>query len=59
MEAADREEEALRVLRNSWRPFAADVYRALDQERAKAARLRRQADVGVQELLERFELSLR
>lgn len=56
-EAADREEEALRVLRNNWRPFGADLYSALDQERAKAGRLRRQANIGVQELLERFELS--
>lgn len=59
VEAADREEEALRVLRNNWRPFGGDVYRALDQERARAGRLRRQADVGVQELLERYELTLK
>ncbi len=57
VEAAGREEEALRVLRNNWRPFGADVYSALDQERARAGRLRRQADIGVQELLERFQLS--
>jgi hypothetical protein len=57
VEAAQREEEALRVLRNTWRPFTTDVYRALDQERANAETLRRQAEVGVQELLERFNIS--
>jgi hypothetical protein len=56
VEAVQREEEALRVLRNTWRPFTTDVYRALDQERANAERLRRQAEVGVQELLERFNI---
>ena len=57
VEAAEREEEALRVLRSSWRPFGADVYKALDEERADAGRLRRQASVGVQELLDRFQVS--
>jgi hypothetical protein len=56
VEAAQREEEALRVLRNTWRPFTTDAYRALDQERANAERLQRQAEVGVQELLERFNI---
>lgn len=55
-EAAQREEEALRVLRNTWRPFTANAYQALDEERANAERLRQQAEVGVQELLERFNI---
>jgi hypothetical protein len=54
VEAAEREEEALRGLRNTWRPFATDAYRALDQERTNADSLRRQANVGIQELLQRF-----
>ena len=54
--AAEGEAEALRVLRNTWRPFGADAYKALDQERANAGRLRRQAAVGVQELLDRFQV---
>jgi hypothetical protein len=54
VEAAEREEEALRGLRNTWRPFATDAYRALDQERTNADSLRRQAEVGIQELLQRF-----
>lgn len=53
-DAANREGEALRVLRNTWRPFATDAYRALDQERNNADRLRRQAEVGIQEMLDRF-----
>ena len=57
VEAAEGEEEALRVLRNTWRPFGADAYKALDQERADAGRLRRQAAVGVQDLLDRFQVS--
>ena len=57
VEAAEGEEEALRVLRNTWRPFSADVYKALDRQRADAGRLRRQASVGVQELLDRFQAS--
>ena len=57
-EAAEGEEEALRVLRNTWRPFGADVYKALDGQRADAGRLRRQASVGVQELLDRFQAPL-
>jgi hypothetical protein len=54
VEAVQREEEALRVLRNTWRPFATDSFRALDQERTIANRLRRQAQVGTQEMLDRF-----
>jgi hypothetical protein len=54
VEAAEREEEALRGLRNTWRPFATDAYRAVDQERTNADSLRRQANVGIQELLQRF-----
>ena len=57
VEAAEGEEGALRVLRNTWRPFGADVYKALDRQRADAGRSRRQASVGVQELLDRFQVS--
>lgn len=47
------EESAMRALTTSWQPYAADLYRPLDQERAKAANLRRQSDRRTQELLER------
>lgn len=56
VEAAEREEEALRVLRNTWRPFATDVYHALDEERTNAERLRRNAETGIQQLLQRFDI---
>ena len=59
VQAAEGEAEALRVLRNTWRPFGADVYKALDSQRADAGDLRRLAAVGVEELLDRFQVSLR
>ena len=50
VEAAEREEGAMRTLRNSWRPFAVDAFRAVDQGRVDSDRLRRQANIGLQEL---------
>ena len=58
VEAAEREEEALRVLRNTWRPFDSEVYNALNQERNDAGRLRRQVAAGVQDLLSRYGISI-
>ena len=52
-EAAEREEKAMRALYNSWRPFTVDAFIAVDEERANAARLRRQANIGLQELRDR------
>ncbi|MYC38781.1 MAG: hypothetical protein F4X66_18005 [Chloroflexi bacterium] len=52
-EAAEREEKAMRALYNSWRPFTVDAFIAVDEERANAARLRRQANIGLQELHDR------
>ena len=52
-EAAEREEAAMRALHNSWRPFSVDAFIAVDEERAYAARLRRQAGIGLQELRDR------
>ena len=57
IDAAEREEEAFRDLRNNWRPFGSDVYRGIDQERNNAQQLRRQADQGLQQLMDRFGLS--
>ena len=53
VEAAAREEGAIRALRNSWRPFAVDAFKAVDQERLNADRLRRQAGIGLQGLHDR------
>ena len=50
VEAVEREEGAIRALRNSWRPFSVDAFKTVDQERVTADRLRRQAGVGLQEL---------
>jgi hypothetical protein len=58
VEAAEREEEALRTLRNTWRPFDAEVYQALDRERNNVGKLRRQVDVGVQNLLGAYNISM-
>ena len=53
VEAVEREEGAIRALRNSWRPFTVDAFKTVDQERLNADRLRRQAAVGLQELRDR------
>ncbi len=53
VEAAEREEGAMRALYNSWRPFTVDAFVAVDQERANAARLRQQANTALQELQSR------
>jgi hypothetical protein len=57
VEAAEREEVALRGLRNTWQPFDANVFALLDRERNTAGKLRRQVTVGVQDLLERYRIS--
>ena len=57
VEAAEREERALRDLGNTWQPYDTGVYVTLDQERAAANKLRRQVTVGLQELFERFGIS--
>ena len=53
VEAVAREEGAIRALRNSWRPFTVDAFKAVDQERVSTNRLRRQADIGLQGLRDR------
>ena len=52
-EAAERDEEAMRTLYSSWRPFAVDVFRAVDEERLASDRLRRRAGIALQELRDR------
>ena len=53
VQAVEREEGAFRALSNSWRPFAVDTFKAVDQERVNSNRLRRQADIGLQGLRDR------
>jgi hypothetical protein len=57
VEAAEREDEGLRVLRNTWRPYDAEVYKAFDRERALTGKLRRQVVVGTQDILDRYGVS--
>ncbi len=54
LQAAQREEEAMRALGRSWQPFDANAYRGLERERADAAQVRRQVQVAVQEIQARF-----
>ena len=53
VEAVEREEGAIRALRNSWRPFSVDAFKTVDEERVITDRLRRQAAVGLQQLRDR------
>ena len=57
VEAAQREEEALRQLRGDWSPFDASVYREFDAELTASGKMRRQVSLGIQELLERYAIS--
>ena len=54
VEAAEREANAFRTLRNTWQPFTSDAFKALDRERANSGELRREADAALQELRNRF-----
>ena len=59
VEAVEREEQALRTLRNAWRPFDVGIYEELDSERSAAGKLRRQVASGNQDLLSRYDVSIR
>ena len=53
VEAAEREAIAFRTLANSWTPFSVDAFRAVDEERVGADRLRQQASIALEELRSR------
>ncbi len=53
VEAVEREEGAIRALRNSWQPFTVDPFIAVERERDNASRLRREANIALQELRNR------
>ena len=53
VEAAEREEGAVRALRNSWQPFTVDAFIAVDRERDAANALRGEAKVALEELRNR------
>ena len=50
VQAVEREEGATRALRNTWQPFTVDAFIAVDRERDNANRLRREANIALQEL---------
>ena len=53
VEAITLEEDTVRALRYTWRPFAIDAFRAVHRERTNADGLRREADSAIQELIGR------
>ena len=53
VEAAESESGAIRTLANSWTPFAVDAFKAVDEERVSAGRLRSQAGIALEELRSR------
>jgi hypothetical protein len=57
VEAAQREEEALKELRGGWSPFDASVYQGLDREITASGKMRRQVSLGILELLDRYGIS--
>ena len=57
VEAAEREEQALRNLRTTWRPFDSEVYGSFDQERSTAGQFRRQVAAGLNELITQHDIS--
>ena len=55
VDAADREEGAIRALQNTWQPFTVDAFIAVDRERTNANGLCHQANIAFQELRSRAE----
>ena len=53
VQAVEREEGAIRALRNTWQPFTVDAFIAVDRERDNANRLRREASIALRELRDR------
>ena len=53
VEAAEREEGAVRALRNSWEPFTIDAFIAAERERDAADSLRRESSIALEELRNR------
>ena len=58
VEAVDREERALRDLRDEWRPFDATIYMELETQRNAVAKLRRQVAAGLANILARYQIAL-
>ena len=54
VDAAGREESAMRTLRFTWQPFTIDAFKALHEQRIVTDGLRREAAIGVEEIKTRF-----
>ena len=52
-DAVKMEEDAIRMLSYTWQPFTTDAFRAVHQARVDADFLQREADISVQELIDR------
>ena len=57
VEAAEREEGALKELRTSWRAFDPQIFQTLDRQRNTSGKLKRQVALGIQELLESYGIA--
>ena len=56
VEAVRREDASLKDLRDSWRPFDAGVYQKHNHQRLAAGKLTRHVGVGIQELLQQYDI---
>lgn len=54
VEAAEREETAMRTLRYTWQPFTVDAFKGLHEQRIVTDGLRRETEIGLDELRTRF-----
>ncbi len=54
VDAAEREETAMRTLRYTWQPFTVDAFKGLHEQRIVTDGLRRETAIGLQELRSRF-----
>ena len=57
VQAAEREQVALRDLQSEWGPFDATIYEGIDDERRSGSKLRRQVAAGLGNLLAEHSLS--
>lgn len=54
VDAAEREETAMRTLRYTWQPFTVDAFKGLHEQRVVTDGLRRETAIGLEELRTRF-----
>ncbi len=54
VDAAEREENAMRTLRFTWQPFTVDAFKGLHEQRVVTDGLRRETAIGLGELRTRF-----